>query len=154
MKCNILMKMLFEGNMASEELTESEKHHIDELINDVVFENGCLFMKTKNGCDANIENFRNKTEFEAWNNEILINSEFPESRITAAFALGFFEEFGARLMMICPERMCSIMSEDNGRYTYRFHIVRKGEPLWISEDLEKYAQPIMYKIFGGAPREW
>lgn len=148
MKCNRLMKELSEccGELSPADLTAAEKH-IEKLFSDVRSENGCLFLASHNG-RANPENITDKVEFEAWHNEILINREFPKRSITPAFAMRFFDLFNARLREY-GERICAVMSEDDGRWTYRFHIVREGEPLWISEDLEKFSQPIMYDIFGG-----
>lgn len=151
MKCNALMEECLRNvaeNTVSAEDTAEIEHCIDRLFEDIAFEGGCLFMKTYNG-QAVPENWTDKVEFEAWHNEILINSEFPERQITPSFALEFYKRFGARLIMACPERMCSVMSEDDGLWTFRFHIVREGEPLWISEDLEKFSQPILYEIVNG-----
>lgn len=72
-----------------------------------------------------------------------------KKKVTASLALTFYSMFITRLSGEYPQKFCTILSEDNGRWTYRFHIVHDGEPLWISEDLEKFAQPIMYDIFGG-----
>lgn len=47
---------------------------------------------------------------------------------------GILGEFSARLMMIFSEGICSIMSEDNGSFTYYFHIVRKVKLLRISDN--------------------
>lgn len=148
MKCNRLMKELLAGcdELSPDSLAAAEKR-TEKLFKDVRFENGCLFLASHNG-RANPENITDKVGFEAWHNEILINAEFPKRRITPAFALRFFDRFNARLREY-GEKICAIMSEDDGRWTYRFHIVREGEPLWISEDLERFGQPMMYEIFGG-----
>lgn len=149
MKSNGMMEALLKGAedvVTSADRTELE-HCIDRLFRDIAFENGCLFMKTHNG-RAVLNDGADKVGSEGWHNEILINSEFPEKHITAAFALEFFELFCERLKVFCPEKMCSIMSEDEGYWTFRFHIVREGEPLWISEDIEQFSQPVLYDIFG------
>lgn len=149
MKSNMLMKAFFAdgGGLALSDLTATEKR-VEKLFKDLKFETGCLFLAAHNG-SGNSENVTDKVEFEAWHNEILINSEFPKKKITPAFAMQFFAQFNARLHAEYSEKICAVMSEDNGRWTYRFHIVREGEPLWISEDLEKFSQPIMYDIFEG-----
>ncbi len=153
MKCNRLMSALLEDGKGA--LPSADREDIgrvtDRLFADVAYDSGCLFMSTYNGKAQphNIDNDVDKVEFEAWHNEILINSEFGEGRVTAAFAMEFFTRFNERLAAVCPRKICSIMSEDEGRRTYRFHIVRVGEPLWISEDLEKFSQPVLYEIFGG-----
>lgn len=133
------------GELALSDFKATEKR-IEKLFGDLKYENGCLFLATHNG-KANAELAADKVEFEAWHNEILINAEFPNRRITPAFAMQFFAQFNARLQSEYGERICAVMSEDDGRWTYRFHIVREGEPLWISEDLEKFGQPIMYELF-------
>lgn len=153
MKCNRLMSALLKSvNSGKGAVSSADREDIesviDRLFSDVVYESGCLFMRTYNG-KALPRDGMDKVEFEAWHNEILINSEFGEGRVTAAFAMEFFMCFNERLAAVCPQKMCSIMSEDEGRWTFRFHIVREGEPLWISEDLEKFSQPILYEIFGG-----
>ncbi len=153
MKCNRLMSALLNSGKGA--VSSADREDIgrvaDRLFADVVFESGCLFMRTYNGqaLPHNIDNDMDKVEFEAWHNEILINSEFGEGRVTADFAMEFFTRFNERLAALCPRKICSIMSEDEGWWTYRFHIVREGEPLWISEDLEKFSQPVLYEIFGG-----
>lgn len=149
MKCNNLMRGLLAngGECSIEELTATEKR-IDKLFGDLRFENGCLFLASYNG-KANARNVTDKIEFEAFHNEILINCEFPKKRITPAFAMQFFAQFNTRLQEECSEKLCAVMYEDNGRWTYRFHIVREGEPLWISEDLEIFMQPVLYDIIGG-----
>lgn len=153
MKCNRKTEVLFirGGELSPADLTAAEKR-VEKLFRDLRYENGCLFLATHNG-KANSENVSDKVEFEAWHNEVLINSEFPKKKITPAFAVQFFAQFNARLRSEYGERICAIMSEDDGWWTYRFHIVRAGEPLWISEDLEKFSQPIMYDIFGGEDDE-
>lgn len=142
------MKSLSDSKKVSVSLEDQTavERCIDKLFNDIAFENGCLFLKTYNG-QALPENFSDKTEFETSQNEILINSEFPKKRITAAFALEFFNRFNKRLSGIYSEKICSVMSEDNGCWTLRFHIVRNNETLWISEDIENFSQPVMYTIF-------
>lgn len=149
-RCNILMEALLKDskNAVTPEYKAKIRQCIDRLSEDIAYEDGCLFMKTHNG-QAVLNACSDKAEFEAWHNEILINSEFPEGKITAAFALEFFERFCDRLKALCPEKKCSVMSEDEGYWTFRFHIVRKGEPLWISEDIESFSQPVLYEIFGG-----
>lgn len=150
MKCNRLMNALLKGGKGASSSDDREDigRVIDKLAADVSYESGCLFMKTYNG-RALPDDCMDKVEFEAWHNEILINSEFSKGRVTAAFALEFFKRFNERLAEMCSQKMCSVMSEDDGRWTFRFHIVREGEPLWISEDLERFSQPILYELFGG-----
>ncbi len=150
MKCNRLMSALLKSEKGAVSSADREDigRVIDNLAADVVYESGCLFMRTYNGRALPRDDI-DKVEFEAWHNEILINSEFVEGRVTAAFALEFFTRFNERLAAVCPRKICSVMSEDDGRWTYRFHIVREGEPLWISEDLERLSQPVLYEIFGG-----
>ncbi len=156
MKCNRFMSALLNSvNSGKSAVSSADREDIesvtDRLFSDVVYESGCLFMRTDNGkaLPHNLDNDMDKVEFEAWHNEILINSEFGEGRVTAAFAMEFFTRFNERLAAVCPRKICSVMSEDDGRWTYRFHIVREGEPLWISEDLGKFSQPVLYEIFGG-----
>lgn len=153
MKSNRSMKALSvsAGELSPADFTVTEKR-VEKLFKDLKFENGCLFLATHNG-KANAENVADRVEFEAWHNEVLINSGFPKKKITPAFAMQFFAQFNARLQSEYGERICAIMSEDSGQWTYRFHIVREGEPLWISEDLEKFSQPIMYDVFGGKDDE-
>lgn len=147
MKSNRRMNTLLikGGEISPSDFTGTEKR-IEKLFKDLKFENGCLFLETHNG-KASSENVADKTEFEAWHNEILINSLFPKKKISPAFAMQFFAQFNAKLQENFNEKICAIMSEDDGRWTYRFHIVREDEPLWISEDLEKFAQPVMYDVF-------
>lgn len=147
MKSNRRMNTLLikGGEISPSDFAATEKR-IEKLFKDLKFENGCLFLATHNG-KANSESVSDKTEFETWHNEILINSLFPKKKISPAFAMQFFAQFNANLQENFNEKICAIMSEDDGRWTYRFHIVREGEPLWISEDLEKFAQPIMYDVF-------
>lgn len=161
MKCNKSMKTLLESDksgVSAKDLMLTEKR-VEKLFKDMAFENGCLFLKTHNGKASSVErsstreNVSDKVEFEARHNEVLINSEFPKRSITPTFAMQFFAQFNARLQSEYSERICAIVSEDDERWSYRFHIVREGEPLWISEDLEKFAQPIMYDIFGGEDDE-
>lgn len=128
---------------------------IDKLFGELRSENGCLFLSAHNG-KADASNVTDRVEFEACFNEILINRLFPKKKVTAALALTFYSMFNARLSVEYPQKFCAILSEDNGRWTFRFHTVRERvdetptlEPLWISEDLEKFAQPIMYDVFGG-----
>lgn len=149
MKYNAMMAELIknDGETPSEKEISKIDSRLEKLFGDLRFENGCLFLSTYNGV-ASAENVADKAEFEAWHNEILINSEFPTMKITPAFAMRFFARFNERLRSEYGERICAVMSEDEGRWTYRFHIVREGEPLWISEDLEKFAQPIVYDIYG------
>lgn len=149
MKSNRRMQklLLSGGELSPSDLALTEKR-LEKLFGDLKFENGCLFLATHNG-KASSENVTDKTDFEAGHNEILINSLFPKKKITPAFAMQFFAQFNAKLQEDFNETICAIMSEDDGRWTYRFHIVRDGEPLWISEDLEMFSQPIMYDIFGG-----
>lgn len=135
------------GELSPSDFALTEKR-IEKLFGDLRHENGCLFLATHNG-EASSENVTDKTDFEAGHNEILLNSLFPKKKITPAFAAQFFAQFNARLQFEHDEKFCAIMSEDDGRWTYRFHIVREGEPLWINEDLERFSQPIMYDVFGG-----
>lgn len=153
MKSNKSMKALLAsgGELSIADLTAAERR-IERLFKDLKSENGCLFLATLNG-KANAENVTDRVEFEAWHNEVLINSGFPKRSITPTFAMQFFAQFNARLQSEYGERFCAVMSEDDGRWTYRFHIVREGEPLWISEDTEKFSQPVMYDIFGGKDDE-
>lgn len=151
MNCNEKMKTLLAGS--TEMPTEKELLKIDsrleKLFADIKSDNGCLYLATHNGAAAAPDSFTDKTEFEAWYNEIFINAEFPKStKITPRFALMFFAQFNARLTALRAGKICAVMSADEGRFTYRFHLVRESEGLWISEDLEKFAQPIMYEIFG------
>lgn len=147
MRSNKRMQALLikSGELSPNDFAATEKR-IEKLFGDLKYENGCLFLAAHNG-KANVENVTDRVEFEAWHNEVLINSVFPKKKITSAFAMQFFAQFNARLQSEYSERICAIMSEDGGRWTYRFHIVREGEPLWISEDLEKFSQPIMYDVF-------
>ena len=148
--CSGLMEILKEeknGVIAAEDKAEIEGC-LDRLFEDIVFDGGCLFMKTYNG-QAVLNDRANKAEFEAWYNEILINSEFPKKRITAAFAMEFFTQFCERLKTVCSEKMCSVISEDEGSWTFRFHIVREGEPLWLPGDIRNFPQPVLYEIFDG-----
>lgn len=159
MKSNRLMKALLAsgGTPSISDFLETEKR-IERFFKELKFENGCLFLAEHNG-KADAANVTDKVEFEAWHNEIFINAEFPKRKITTAFAMQFFAQFNARLQTFRSSseelgcEICAIMSEDNGQWTYRFHIVRKRaneastlEPLWISEDLEKFSQPIMYEL--------
>lgn len=148
MKCNDVMKKLLAkgGECTLGDFTSTEKR-IEKLFGDLKSDNGCLFLASHNG-KASAENVTDRVEFEARHNEILINSEFPKKRITPAFAMQFFAQFNARLQEEYGGKLCAVMSEDNGRWTYRFHIMREGEPPWISEDIEKFGQPVMYDIFG------
>ncbi len=146
MKSNQQMqKLLIKGSEISPSDFAATEKRIEKLFKDLKFENGCLFLATHNG-KASSENVTDKTEFEAWHNEILINSLFPKRNISPAFAMQFFAQFNAKLQENFDEKICAIMSEDDGRWTYRFHIVREGG-LWISEDLERFAQPIVYDVF-------
>lgn len=149
MKSNRRMNTLLlkGGELSPNDLTLTEKR-IEKLFGDLRYENGCLFLATHNG-KANAESVSDKTDFEACHNEILINSLFTKRKISSAFAMQFFAQFNARLQSEFDEKICAIMSEDDGRWTYRFHIVREGEALWINEDLERFSQPIMYDVFGG-----
>ncbi|MDE6732194.1 MAG: hypothetical protein K2J77_04890 [Oscillospiraceae bacterium] len=146
MKSNKSMQTLLlkGGELSPSDFTLTEKR-IEKLFKDLKHENGCLFLATHNG-KANDGNITDKTEFEAWYNEVLINSLFPKKQIMPAFAMQFFAQFNARLQSEFDEKICAIMSEDDGCWTYRFHIVREGG-LWISEDLEKFAQPVIYDVF-------
>lgn len=149
MKSNRRMqKLLLSGGELSESDFALTEKRIEKLFEDLRYENSCLFLATYNG-KAKSENVSDRVEFEAWHNEILLNSLFPKKKITPAFAAQFFAQFNARLQLEYDEKICAIMSEDDGRWTYRFHIVREGESLWISEDLERFSQPIMYDVFGG-----
>ena len=121
---------------------------LDKLFKDLKFENGCLFMSTHNG-KADASNVCDRVGFEACYNEILINRLFPKKNVTSALAMLFHSMFITRLAGEYPYKFCAVLSEDNGRWTFRFHIVREGEPLWISEDIEKFSQPVMYDVFGG-----
>lgn len=145
---NRLMKVLLDNgeNPVSAEAESALEQCLDKLFPDIAFENGCLFMRTYNG-ESDPGNFSDKTEFEASQNEILINSEFPEKDISANFAFRFFNNFNERLPYKNCGKICSILSEDDGRWTFRFHIVREGEPLWISGDIENFSQPVLYGIF-------
>lgn len=125
---------------------------IDKLFRELKFENECLFLSMHNG-KADASNVSDRVGFEACYNEILINSLFPKKKVTVSLAATFYSMFITRFSGEYLQKFCAILSEDNGRWTYRFHIVREGEPLWISEDLEKFAQPIMYDIFGGEDDE-
>lgn len=152
MKLNRLMKVILESTESDKnsfflEDKRTVEQRIDRLVKDLVYEKGCLFMKTYNG-QADPENFSDKTEFEASQNEILINSEFPKKRVAAEFALEFFKLFNEWLAEKYYGKICSVLSEDDGRWTFRFHIVRDNEPMWISGDIEKFSQPVLYTIFG------
>ena len=152
MKSNRAMKrlLLSGGELALSDYAATEKR-IDKLFRDLVFENDCLYLKTHNGA-ASAGNVTDRTGFEADRNEILINSLFPKKKLMPAFAMQFFTQWNVRLAAEFKGKFCAVMSEDDGRWTYRFHIVREGEPFWISdnsEDLEKFAQPILYDIFEG-----
>lgn len=154
---NLKMQRLLGGSgdvIKPEFLAQADKQ-IDKLFRELKSENGCLFLSAHNG-KADASNVSDRVEFEVWHNEILINRLFPKKKVTASLALTFYSMFNARLSVGYPYKFCAILSEDNGRWTYRFHIVREPvdetstpEPLWISEDLEKFAQPIMYDVFGG-----
>lgn len=154
---NSKMKRLMRRNndvLKPEYLVMVDKQ-LDKLFKDLRYENGCLFLSTHNG-KADASNVSDRVGFEACFNEILINRLFPKKKVTASLALTFYSMFITRLSGEYPQKFCTILSEDNGRWTFRFHIVRERvdetstlEPLWISEDLEKFAQPIMYDIFGG-----
>ncbi len=146
MKSNRQMQRLLikGGEISPSDFAATEKR-IEKLFKDLKSENGCLFLATHNG-KANAESVSDKTDFEACYNEILINSLFPKKKLSPAFAMQFFAQFNARLQSGFDEKICAIMSEDDGRWTYRFHIVRE-DGLWISEDLEKFAQPIVYDVF-------
>lgn len=149
MKCNSMMRGLLTsgGSISPAESAAAEKR-IEKLFKDMVFENGCLFLSTYCG-KANAKNVSDRVEFETRYNEILINSEFPKRKITPVFAMRFFVRFNARLQRERGGKICAVMSEDGGRWTYRFHMLREGDKPWISEDLERFAQPIMYDIFEG-----
>lgn len=121
---------------------------LDKLFKDLRYENECLFLSTHNGpADPSVA--WDKTRFEADCNEILINRLFPKKNVTAAFAVTFHSFFIDRLAFEYPYKFCAILSEDNGWWTFRFHIVRKDEKPWLGGDLEKFAQPVMYDVFGG-----
>lgn len=150
MSCNEKMKTLLASGtkMPTEKELLKIDSRLEKLFADIKSDNGCLYLAAHNGT-ASPEGFTDKTEFEAGCNEILINAQFPKgTKITPRFALMFFVQFNARLAALRPGKICAVMSEDEGRFTYRFHLVREDEGLWISEDLEKFAQPIMYEIFG------
>lgn len=124
---------------------------VDKLFKDLKYENGCLFLSTHNGKadTSRVSDSSDRVEFEAWHNEVPINRLFPKKSVTSALAVLFHSMFITRLAEEYPYKFCAVLSEDNGWWTFRFHIVREGEPLWISEDIEKFSQPIMYDIFGG-----
>lgn len=136
------------GDVIKPEFLAMADKQIDKLFRELKFENGCLFLSMHNG-KADASNVPDRVEFEAWHNEILINRLFPKKKVTASLALTFYSMFITRLSGDYPQKFCTILSEDNGHWTFRFHIVRDGASLWLSEDLEKFDQPIMYDIFGG-----
>lgn len=142
--------LIIGGELSASDFIATEKR-IEKIFSDLKFENGCLFLATHNS-ELNAENVTDKTDFEASRNEILINSLFRKRNISPAFAMQFFAQFNAKLFEKMQsefdEKICAIMSEDDGRWTYRFHLVRE-DGLWISEDLEKFSQPILFDVFGG-----
>lgn len=46
----------------------------------------------------------------------------------------------------CESKFCLISSCDDDNVTIRFHKIRNEEPLWLSDDLEQYDQPVGYII--------
>lgn len=145
---NSRMKGLFKtSDVIKPEYLVMVNMQIAKLFKDLKFENGCLFLSTHNG-KAQASDVRNRVGFEACHNEILINRLFPKKNVTLALAMLFHSMFITRLAAEYPYKFCAVLSEDIGRWTFRFHIVREGESLWISEDIEKFSQPVMYDIFG------
>lgn len=139
------------GDIKPEYLVIVDKQ-LDKLFKDLKFENGRLFLSTHNG-RADASEVYDRVGFEACYNEILINRLFPKKNVTSALAVLFHSMFITRLAQEYPYKFCAVLSEDNGRWTFRFHIVREGEPLWISEDIEKFSQPVLYDIIDNEKRE-
>lgn len=91
-----------------------------------------------------------KTGLEASENEIRLNDFFENDlplETSLALALLVIEIWKNRLKIVFPTyTFCLILSIDSDYVTLRFHRLRMKEPMWISEDLEKYNQPIGYVI--------
>ncbi|MDF9825369.1 hypothetical protein M2475_001824 [Breznakia sp. PF5-3] len=122
------------------------------------FENiyGCIVFKNQN-INLSIDDFNrllkiynDKTGFEANNNEIRVN-DYIENDITVdeslEIALLLIDNWSLKLKKIdMKSEFCFIISCEPPYTTLRFHKVREDEALWISEELEKFDQPIGYTI--------
>lgn len=48
---------------------------------------------------------------------------------------------------LCISAMKQVLNAVRMNWIFGFHIIRPQNGLWINEDIEKYAEPVMYEIF-------
>lgn len=98
-----------------------------------------------------LSNFENKTGYEIWHNEIIINSYIKDYYVsvhTAIYiALIIIEVWSDKLKNMSEgSKFCYFLSCSDNIVNLRFHKIREGERMWHIENLEEYVQPVGYII--------
>lgn len=82
------------------------------------------------------------TGYEVSHNEVVLPIDlFNES------LLRFLEQMKLHLLKKFPNRKICVILSNSDRPVLRFHTYRVQEGLWLSLELEKYKEPIMYEVF-------
>ena len=160
MKSNKKFKGILDNindKVTAENLINLEMKNLEKLFNPnfkKIYD--CIFFENQK-INLSIDEFNkllkihdDKTGFEASYNEVRIN-DYIENEISVneslLIVLLLIDIWGLKLKSLNPKsKFCFIVSCEPPYTTLRFHKVRSDEILWISEDLEKFDQPIGYTI--------
>lgn len=146
LKMNSKMEEILEqkGKMNEETIESICENIISQVkcINDCVLydENGNLEQKKINW-DFVLKVHKDLTGYEVSHNEVSIPDElFNES------LLSFLDKVKIRLTDKFPNRRFCIILSDSDRAVLRFHTYRLEEGLWLSNEIEKYKEPILFEV--------
>lgn len=109
----------------------------DEL--EASFEKAIRINQDKTGYEANksetcISHFMNSSD-----------NGLPELLHIALLIVPIWRVQISRLYM--ESQICFIITCNEEEVILRYHLVRKEEPNWLADDLEKYAEPVGYIVF-------
>lgn len=140
----------------TEMLQSSQKHYkgsLDSICEEIITKTKCIndcivYDSTGELHDESINwNYvlrvmHDKTGFEMFQNEIDIDSDIFNSRDIFVFLLKFYN----KLVTKYPNRVFCIILYFNGRGGIRFHTYRPEEGLWLSQEVDRYDNAILYLL--------
>ena len=114
-------------------------------VGDCVVYDECGALDGKTVSEEEItKRYGDRTGFEMWHNEIRLSRY---ERFNIGCVLPFLEAVKERMKALFPRQFCYIVYVTGTQdVDFRFHVYREEEGMWLDEDIEQVAEPLLYDL--------
>lgn len=151
---NLRMAKVIMPNYEYRPQPEAVRQIVNSIISETLLYADCVIYDPKEEIkslsispDKLMESFVDRTASEAFQNDIRVNRDTLHLENIPHLVLNLSE----KLKMAYPQREFAIVAsidefDNTAEICIRFHTVRQNEPLWCSQELDRFIQPTMLAI--------